>query len=104
MTKGGAPRGEPKDTLIVAGPADRRISEKLPEAVAAAVVEFITGELLASPRRVGKQLGAPLEGIWSARRGTYRILYEVDEKARTVTVLDVGLRANIYRGRRSRRR
>ena len=103
MTEGGRLASR-RYKLIVAGPADRRISEKLPEAVAAAVVEFLTGDLLANPHRVGKQLGAPLEGIWSARRGTYRILYEIDKKARTVTVLDVDHRAGVYRGRGSRRR
>ena len=42
--------------LIVAGPAVRAIAEQLPEAVSAAVVEFITGVLLDDPRRVGREL------------------------------------------------
>lgn len=85
--------------LVVAGPVDRRISEVIPEAIAAAVVEFITGELLNNPHRVGKELVEPLQGVWSARRGTYRVLYEIDEASRTVTVVDVDHRAKIYRRR-----
>ncbi len=37
-------------------PAARAIANGLPEAVAAAVLEFITGDLLREPRRVGKPL------------------------------------------------
>lgn len=91
--------------LAVVGPVDRRISEVLPEPVAAAVVQFITGDLLSNPRRLGKPLVGPLEGIWSARRGEYRVLYEINEETRTVTVVDVSHRSDIYgrRGRRPRR-
>lgn len=34
---------------------------------------------------------------WRIRVGTYRILYTVDPANRTVTVLDVGHRRDIYR-------
>jgi mRNA-degrading endonuclease RelE of RelBE toxin-antitoxin system len=51
----------------------------LPEALAFAVIDFITGPLLDSPRRVVAPLRYELEGVWSARRGTYRILYRIDE-------------------------
>ena len=73
--------------LIVAGPAARAIAETLPELVAAAVIDFITGSLLENPRRVGRELRNELAGIRSARRGSYRVLYRVDESQRTVTVL-----------------
>lgn len=105
MTEEGrsGPEAEPY-RLIVVGPVDRRISEVLPEPVAAAVVQFITGDLLSNPRRVGKELVGPLEGIWSARRGQYRVLYEINDQTRTVTVVDVDHRSGIYgRGQRRRR-
>lgn len=60
--------------LQVAGPAARAIAEELPEGVAAAVVEFMTGDRLRAPRRVGKPL-QELEGRWAAGRGSYRVLY-----------------------------
>jgi mRNA-degrading endonuclease RelE of RelBE toxin-antitoxin system len=63
-------------------------------------VEFITGDLLSNPHRVGKQLVGPLEGTWSARRGSYRVLYEIDDSKKLVTVVDVDHRAHIYRSRR----
>jgi mRNA-degrading endonuclease RelE of RelBE toxin-antitoxin system len=85
--------------LVVTAPAARAIREKLPEAVAFAVIDFITGPLLDSPKRVGAPLRGELEGIWSARRGTYRVLYRVDEDNREVIVLRIGHRRDIYRPR-----
>jgi mRNA-degrading endonuclease RelE of RelBE toxin-antitoxin system len=86
--------------LRVTGPAARALIERLPETVAAAAYEFITSALLDNPRRVGKRLLLPpFEGTWSARRGTYRILYEINEEPRIVTVTAIEHRADAYRQR-----
>lgn len=82
--------------LVVTAPAARAIREKLPEAVAFAVIDFITGALLDNPKRVGAPLRGELEGIWSARRGTYRLLYRVDDDNREVVILRVGHRRDIF--------
>lgn len=83
--------------LVVAGPAARAIGEELPESVAAAMIEFITGSLLDNPQRVGRELRNELAGIHSARRGTFRVLYRIDEDRREVTVLRVDHRRDVYR-------
>ena len=83
--------------LVVAGPAARTISEELPENVAAAVIDFITGSLLDNPQRVGRELRNELAGIHSARRGTFRILYRIKEEQREVTVLRVDHRRDVCR-------
>jgi mRNA interferase RelE/StbE len=75
----------------------RALSETLPEAVATAAYEFMTGPLLAEPYRVGKRLLPPLDDRLSARRGTYRIIYRVDDQERVVTVVDVAHRRDAYR-------
>jgi len=75
----------------------RALAETLPETVAAAAYEFITGPLLEQPHRVGKQLLPPLDDRFSARRGTYRVIYPIDDKTHVVTVVDVGHRRDIYR-------
>jgi mRNA interferase RelE/StbE len=86
--------------LQVAGPAARALAGHLPEKIAAAVYEFITTKLLENPRRVGKRLIlAPFEGTWSARRGMYRVLYEIDEDDLVVTVPAIEHRADAYRSR-----
>lgn len=75
----------------------RALSEALPEAVAAAAYEFITGPLLTDPHRIGKRLLPPMDDRFSARRGTYRVIYRIDDKARVVTVVDVAHRRDAYR-------
>jgi mRNA interferase RelE/StbE len=75
----------------------RALSESLPEAVAAAAYEFITGPLLADPHRTGKRPLPPMDDRFSARRGTYRVIYRIDDKARVVTVVDVAHRRDVYR-------
>jgi mRNA interferase RelE/StbE len=86
-------RYEPRTTSTVR-PA---LGEVLPEAVAVAAYEFITGPLLREPYRVGKRLLPPMEDRFSARRGTYRIIYRVDDKNRIATVVDVDHRRDVYR-------
>ena len=83
--------------LIVAPSARRQLSETLPEAVAVAAFEFIVGPLLDNPQRVGKRLRPPLGDRHSARRGTYRVLYRIDEELHRVTVVGEFARADAYR-------
>ncbi len=82
--------------LVVAASAERALG-RLPEAVAAAVVEFMVGPLIEDPRRVGHLLRRELAGLWSARRGAYRIAYEIDDAATMIRVLRIDHRADIYR-------
>jgi mRNA interferase RelE/StbE len=78
----------------------RRALARLPEKVATAAVEFIYGSLAANPRRVGKPLKLELEGLYSARRGDYRLIYRIDEQHRRIDVLAIEHRADFYRPRR----
>lgn len=92
--------GEPPAQLysLRATPTVRRaLAETLSEAVATAAFEFITGPLLEQPYRVGKRLLPPLDDRYSARRGTYRVIYRIDDAARVVTVVDIGHRRDVYR-------
>lgn len=65
--------------------------------MAAAVIEFVTAALPASPHRMSKSLAGEFEGLRSARRGDYRVLFEIDEEAHAIVPLRVGHRAHIYR-------
>jgi mRNA interferase RelE/StbE len=76
----------------------RRQLRRLPERYAAAVVELLPA-IAANPKRLGKPLRFELEGRWAARRGPYRVIYALDEKAHMVTVLAVAHRADTYRSR-----
>lgn len=85
--------------LVVTPPAGRALADHLPEAVAAAVIDFLTTALITNPRRVGKPLGGELAGVWSARRGTYRVLYRLRDDTREVVVLRIEHRRDVYRPR-----
>ena len=77
----------------------RQLAEDLPEAVAAAALELLTGPLLDNPHRVGRRLSPPADDRYSARRGTYRVLYRIDDHARIVTVVLVTHRRDVYHPR-----
>ncbi len=86
-------------TLQATPTVRRQLAEELPEAVAAAALEFITGPLLDNPHRIGRRLSPPLDDRYSARRGTYRVLYRIDDNARVVTVVLITHRRDAYRAR-----
>lgn len=81
----------------VAPTAGRQLAERLPEAVATACIEFMFGPLADNPHRVGAPLRAPFRGQWRARRGEYRVRYEIDDESHVVTVLDIDHRRSSYR-------
>ena len=83
--------------LVLTPPAQQALTGKLPEAVAAAVIEFLTTSLVQRPRRVGKPLRDDLAGVWSARRGTYRVLYRIRDDLHEVIVLRIEHRRDVYR-------
>lgn len=82
--------------IVYSTKARRALSEVLPEAVASACAEFIGGALAENPHRVGKALKAPLDGLHSARRGAFRIVYRVGDGAVTVLVVSVEHRRDVY--------
>jgi len=71
----------------------------LPEKVARACVEFLYGGLAQNPQRVGKALRFELEGLHSARRGDYRVVYLMTDQQASITVIAVQHRADVYRPR-----
>lgn len=88
---------EQRYELVVAPTVRRQLTETLPEPVAFAAYEFITGPLRDNPHRVGKRLRPQLEDRHSARRGTYRVIYRIDDEQRRVAVVGVFSRKDAYR-------
>lgn len=80
-------------------PEGVRHLERLPAKVRNAAISLMLGGLADNPHRVGKPLVGQLSGLWSARRGDYRIVYEVDEAALIVLVHRVQHRRHAYRRR-----
>ena len=75
----------------------RRGISRLPEAMAWACLEFIADPLAENPHRVGKALGPPFAGMHSAQRGSYRMIYRIDEEDYAVEILHIDHRAVVYR-------
>ena len=86
-------------TLLISPTARRQLTEHLPEAIAFAAHEFIVGPLLDNPHRVGKRLRPPLQDRHSARRGTYRVIYRIDDEHHRVNVVGIFNRSDAYRSR-----
>ncbi len=70
---------------------------RLPEKVRHAALESIFGPIAGNPSRLGKPLVGELDGLWSARRGDYRIIYEILEDDQIVLVHRVQHRRDAYR-------
>lgn len=76
----------------------RRQFDRLPISVAAAALETLDA-IAENPRRLGKRLTLEHEGRLSARRGPYRIIYELLEDEHVVGVIAIGHRRDVYRPR-----
>jgi mRNA interferase RelE/StbE len=84
---------------LVVAPAAERSLGRLPETAAGAIVEFMVSPLVENPHRVGHQLQRELAGLWAARRGPYRVVYEIDDENDLIVVLRIDHRADVYRPR-----
>ncbi|WP_433219850.1 type II toxin-antitoxin system RelE family toxin [Microtetraspora malaysiensis] len=82
--------------VVFTATAKRALTDGLPEDVATAAWELITGTLAANPHRVGKPLNEPFERLHAARRGTYRVTYRMNHTTRTITVIAIKHRKDAY--------
>lgn len=77
--------------------AKRALIITLPEKIATAANEFIEGALADNPRRLGKQLRPPLFPLYSARRGEYRVIYDIVDEQIRIDVVTIAHRRDAYR-------
>ena len=80
-------------------PSALRGLDRLPPRIAPAIIEFATRTLPRNPQQLSKPLRGELEGLCSARRGDYRVIYEIDEGAHRVVIHVIEHRADAYRRR-----
>ena len=73
--------------------------DRIPDKAANACIEFIYGALAENPQRVGGPFRLELAGKYSARRGDFRVIYEIDHDARLVAITAVEHRSSVYRPR-----
>jgi mRNA-degrading endonuclease RelE of RelBE toxin-antitoxin system len=70
---------------------------RLPEKIGAACLAFIFGPLAEDPYRLGGTLRGQLAGLRSARRGSYRIIFNVDDERHRVDIVHIDHRGDVYR-------
>ena len=78
-------------------PEGLRHLNQLPGKVRDAAIQAMLGPIADHPRRVGKPLVGELAGLYSAQRGDYRVIYEIDDDRKVVTVHRVQHRRVAYR-------
>ncbi|MEV0158058.1 type II toxin-antitoxin system RelE/ParE family toxin [Micromonospora sp. NPDC050686] len=84
-------------TVMFSRQARRNPHEDLPLEVAVAATETIQHTIAVNPNRAGKPLDEPFDGFHSARRGTYRIIYRINEAKRVVEIHSIRHRRDAYR-------
>ena len=80
-------------------PEGHRHLDRLPDKIRSAAIEAVFSTIAVNPQRSGKALLGELEGLWSARRGDYRVIYEIDDDANAVVVHRIQHRRDAYRPR-----
>ena len=73
----------------------QRSLDRLPKGDFNAVLGAVKG-LANSPRPKGVEK-IKSAGLWRIRRGDYRIVYSIDDSQKTVAILRIGHRREIYR-------
>ncbi len=73
----------------------QRSLDKLPKDDFNEVISVVKG-LADSPRPKGVEK-IKSAGLWRIRQGDYRIVYSIDDGQKTVTILRIGHRREIYR-------
>jgi len=90
--------GPPAYQVRFSSAAQRDLS-RIPPRYAVAIVEFVTGLLPTNPQRLGKPLRNELDGLHGARRGDYRVLYQIIETDQVVLVVRIDHRGRVYKTR-----
>lgn len=80
-------------------PEGLRNLNRLPDKIRDAALAALAGPVRENPRQVGKALVGDLAGLYSTRRGDYRIIYQVDDDTTTLIIHPIQHRSTVYRPR-----
>ena len=82
----------------IARTAERQIA-KLDRKVQITIIHYLREHLeqSADPRQHGKALRGEKKGLWRYRVGDYRIICQIRDESKTVVVLTLGHRKEVYR-------
>ena len=69
---------------------------KIPTDMRIKIKKFIENRIAAYPHEAGDPLKGTLVGLWRARVGDYRIIYEIQKDRVIVRIIKIGHRKDIY--------
>lgn len=69
----------------------------LPVTIERRVKKAISGRLMVSPDKLGKQLSHKFKGYFSLRVGDYRIIYRIEIPEHKVLITAIGHRRDVYK-------
>lgn len=72
---------------------------QLPPKIREAALAAVFGPIAEKPARLGKPLLGELEGLRAARRGDYRIIYQIVEQEKAIIIHRIQHRRDVYRPR-----
>ncbi len=67
----------------------------LPDKIGAACIEFIFGPFAGNPLRLGGPLSGHFAGLRSARRGSYRVIFRLDDQVRRIDIVHIDHRGDV---------
>jgi mRNA interferase RelE/StbE len=81
---------------VFLAPAAERQLKKLPPQIKTQII-LVLKALATDPRPSGAKKLKGSEDVWRVRKGSYRILYEINDRKLTVLVLRIDHRKQVYR-------
>lgn len=87
----------PSECRVVLTAAALRTLQGISPRIGEPLVAFVFGSLAEAPRRRGKPLQRELASHWAARRGDFRIIYRLDDETKTMYILEIAHRSDVYR-------
>ena len=81
---------------VFLAPAAERQLKKLPSKVKAQIVPILRA-LANNPRPSGSAKLKGADDLWKIRKGTYRIIYQVQDEQLTILVVNIAHRKDVYK-------
>lgn len=64
--------------------------------IALKIYDRVENHLIKAPKQLGKALVGQYKGLYRYRYGDYRVLYEIDSENKSIIIVRIGNRKDIY--------
>lgn len=81
---------------VFLAPAAERQLKKLPTKIKTQIVPILKA-LADDPRPSGSAKLKGAEDLWKIRKGTYRVIYQIQDKQLTILVVNIAHRRDVYK-------